>query len=113
MTIENQREQIREILHNYLGIEPRAEWVEQWVQPDRPDATFGPTNGPRFARWIDPVELVQEAQAQADPLTVIYREVLGREPDLEGLAYWRGVYQDGLPLSEVIRHIENSPEARG
>jgi len=48
---------------------------------------------------------------EADPLTAIYRAVLKREPDAEGLAYWRGVYEDGLPLSEVIRHFENSPEA--
>jgi hypothetical protein len=48
----------------------------------------------------------------ADPLAAIYREVLGRKPDSEGLAYWRGHYEAGMPLSEVVRHFESSPEAR-
>ena len=52
-------------------------------------------------------------KALNDPFTAIYHEVLGREPDAEGLAFWRGYYNAGMPLSEIIRYIETSPEARG
>ena len=51
-------------------------------------------------------------QQTAAPVTTLYREVLGREPDAEGLAYWQGVYADGSRLSDIVRAFEQSDEAR-
>lgn len=52
-------------------------------------------------------------RTEQTPLAAIYRAVLGREPDAAGLAFWQGHYDDGMPLSDVIRYIEQSPEAQG
>ena len=41
----------------------------------------------------------------------IYRDVLGREADVEGLLHWSEELADGMPLSRVRQEIANSPEA--
>ncbi len=41
----------------------------------------------------------------------IYRDVLGREADVEELLYWSVVLADGTPLSHVRQEIANSLEA--
>ncbi|MBE9040542.1 DUF4214 domain-containing protein [Oscillatoriales cyanobacterium LEGE 11467] len=41
----------------------------------------------------------------------IYRDVLGREADVDGLLHWSVELADGTPLSQVRQEIANSPEA--
>lgn len=41
-------------------------------------------------------------------ISQLYQEVLGREPDMEGLKYWAG---KNLTIDEIRGHLEASPEA--
>lgn len=49
---------------------------------------------------------------EADPITAIYRAVLGREPDPEGAEFYRQYWQAGVPLSALVADMEQSAEAR-
>ncbi|MDY6940445.1 MAG: DUF4214 domain-containing protein [Cyanobacteriota bacterium] len=42
----------------------------------------------------------------------IYRDVLGREADPEGLIHWSERLADGTPVSAIRQEIANSPEAQ-
>ena len=48
------------------------------------------------------------------PIELLYKDILGRESDAEGLAYWKGQVNSGaLTLDGVAHAIRNSPEALG
>lgn len=40
----------------------------------------------------------------------LYKDVLGRAPDAEGLAYWQSAAAQGTPISEIRAAFERSPE---
>lgn len=40
-----------------------------------------------------------------------YREILGREPDPEGLEFYENLEDEGIPVRVLLRDIINSPEA--
>lgn len=43
-------------------------------------------------------------------LTALYRNVLDRDPDADGFAYWQQRIVGGLEISAVVRHFTESPE---
>ena len=43
-------------------------------------------------------------------LTVLYRNVMDREPDAGGLAYWQGLMDSGLSRAEVTLWFAESAE---
>lgn len=45
-------------------------------------------------------------------IKLIYREVLGREADVDGLIHWSDLLASGTELSQVRELIANSPEAK-
>jgi Domain of unknown function (DUF4214) len=45
-------------------------------------------------------------------IQLIYREVLGREADVDGLIHWSDILASGAELSQVRESIANSPEAQ-
>jgi hypothetical protein len=47
----------------------------------------------------------------ADPLTGMYQKYLGREPDEAGLNYWKNQASSGIPISQIQKLIQSSPEA--
>lgn len=46
-----------------------------------------------------------------DAVTFLYRAILGRDPDPEGLAEWAGHVEAGLPVLHVARHFSDALEA--
>ena len=116
MSTEAQWQAVKGIYTEGLGFEPTDAMIDHAVDGLSPGSM---PSASLFSQWLiyaDPLEVGKAARAderkKADAFYGIYREVLGREPDAKGLAYWRGVYADGLPLSEIIRHVENSREAQ-
>lgn len=59
--------------------------------------------------------LQEETPRQPDDyyndIKLIYREVLGREADVDGLIHWSDILATGMELSQVRVLIANSPEA--
>ncbi|MBN9889816.1 DUF4214 domain-containing protein [Salipiger abyssi] len=43
-------------------------------------------------------------------VTLLYRNVLGREPDAQGLGNWTARLDDGMTRAEVVRGLAQSPE---
>ena len=43
-------------------------------------------------------------------LTALYNNVLGRQPDAAGFAYWQERIAGGLEVSQLVRHFTESPE---
>lgn len=52
-----------------------------------------------------------EHVAPRDAVGFLYRAVLGREPDPEGLAEWSGHVESGLPVLSVAQQFAEGPEA--
>ncbi|MCJ7874807.1 DUF4214 domain-containing protein [Phaeobacter sp. J2-8] len=48
----------------------------------------------------------------AEFVTLLYNNVLGRDPDATGLANWTGRLEDGMTRAEVVRGFSDSPEFR-
>ena len=46
-----------------------------------------------------------------DPVAKLYKTVLGREPDAEGLAYWKKDLASGQTLKQVEANMRANPEA--
>lgn len=42
----------------------------------------------------------------------VYIDLLGRAPDAGGLAFWTGLFENGLSRYEMVRSVLNSPEYR-
>ena len=60
-----------------------------------------------------PTPLLDIAASSADPLTVVtalFRHILGREADAEGLATWRTHLEHDVPVRTVARAMVSSPE---
>ncbi|MDZ4779297.1 MAG: S8 family serine peptidase [Planctomycetia bacterium] len=49
----------------------------------------------------------------ANFVRALYRELLGRDPDSAGLAYWTQQIGGGLSRTQVAKSLSNSPEYRG
>lgn len=43
-------------------------------------------------------------------LNRLYTETLGRRPDIEGLSYWNQQLQSGVPIADIRKQFEASPE---
>lgn len=52
-----------------------------------------------------------ERLAPSEAVTILYRLILGRNPDAKGLADWSGHVEAGLPLIHVARRLVQSDEA--
>jgi hypothetical protein len=70
-------------------------WSEQQLRHDLQRSQEG--------RSMDPDEVVRRA----------YREVLGREPDAQGLVHYRAKVRSGWTLAQVRDDLRRSQEARG
>ncbi|MCA1247022.1 choice-of-anchor Q domain-containing protein [Massilia sp. MS-15] len=53
---------------------------------------------------------VAAATSTVDAVSELYRNLLGREPDSAGLAYWVGLVNQGLPLDSVRAALVGSQE---
>ncbi|MGB7272534.1 MAG: DUF4214 domain-containing protein [Geitlerinemataceae cyanobacterium] len=53
-----------------------------------------------------------QAEDYYNDIKLIYREVLGREADVDGLIHWSDILANGAELSQVRESIANSPEAQ-
>jgi len=49
----------------------------------------------------------------ANYVRALYKEILGRDPDSAGLAYWTQLIVGGVSRTSVARSLMNSPEYRG
>lgn len=50
---------------------------------------------------------------EVNVIRILYKSILHREPEQEGLIYWSEVFESGsLKLSEIIKEFETSPEAQ-
>lgn len=57
-------------------------------------------------------ETPPQASDYYNDIKLIYREVLGREADVDGLIHWSDILASGAELSQVRELIANSPEAQ-
>lgn len=48
--------------------------------------------------------------SNAEFVTVVYRNVLDRDPDVEGYGYWLGAVDGGMAREEMVLLISNAPE---
>lgn len=48
--------------------------------------------------------------SNAEFVTVVYRNVLSRDPDVEGYGYWLGAVDAGMAREEMVLLISNAPE---
>ena len=56
-------------------------------------------------------DIKKEIQATPEgQLNRLYTETLGRKPDVEGLRYWQGQLASGVPIEEIRKQFEASPE---
>ncbi|HIK31057.1 MAG TPA: DUF4214 domain-containing protein [Oscillatoriales cyanobacterium M59_W2019_021] len=53
-----------------------------------------------------------EPEDYYNDIKLIYREVLGREADVDGLIHWSDLLANGAELSRVRESIANSPESK-
>jgi Domain of unknown function (DUF4214) len=53
-----------------------------------------------------------QASDYYNDIKLIYREVLGREADVDGLIHWSDILASGVELSQVRESISNSPESQ-
>lgn len=56
------------------------------------------------------LDLVGGPTDAAATVTILYREVLSREADAEGLSAWTGHIRSGMPVREVAHAFVSSPE---
>lgn len=101
-------QQIIGLYQDYLGRTPSADEIKTWQD----------TNA-SFKDISTGIRLSTEAQAfAANPqsynqlIDVLYREQLGRAPDVEGTQYWTQALQSGQSLSDVARAINQSLEGQ-
>jgi len=88
------------------------------VEKEGTDLKFNSTSFPSWLDYADPKELMKVGynaamtELSGDAFDQIYREVLGREPDAAGKAFWKDHYEAGrMTLGEVIVAVESSDEA--
>ncbi len=63
-----------------------------------------------LAMGADGANVVAESQTAA--ITALYRSLLGRDPEAEGLAFWRAAMANGASVGELAAAIANSTEYR-
>src|SRR5262249_15775374 len=54
-----------------------------------------------------------DLMGQADYVSALYQDVLGRPADVAGVNYWGGLLQAGFTRAQVAQGIWESPEHRG
>ncbi len=98
------REKIFSFYRYILGREPSEEEVGYWANEYNKGLSWSKIAQCFFAsqefRNKSPVEKV----------SALYRVVLGRDPDSEGLQFWVNAYRNGMSLREIVEAFLNSPE---
>jgi VCBS repeat-containing protein len=100
---------VQDIVRLYQGSfnrVPDAGGLKSWVQSGRPldEIAEGFTNSDEFRKLYDTNEPTEAF------ITSLYRNVLGREPDPEGLSNWMN---SGLSSHEILIGFTESEEFRG
>jgi hypothetical protein len=91
-----------------LGRQPDADGLQHWI-----DA---------IADGMAPAEVASHFYGSTEYFTAsgdseawvrdLYREIVRREPDAEGLGHWSGQADDGVPLATIASSFYGSPESR-
>jgi subtilisin family serine protease len=72
--------------------------------------TNPPTTNPGTS---NPPPSTPTTNPNANFVRALYKEILGRDPDTAGLAYWTQQIASGVSRTSVARSLSNSPEYRG
>jgi hypothetical protein len=76
--------------------------------------TGGTTNPPvTNPGTSNPPPTTPTTNPNANFVRALYKEILGRDPDTAGLAYWTQQIAGGVSRTSVARSLSNSPEYRG
>ena len=79
-------------------------WVERWVAGIDPiDVVAAFMASPEWAARFGPVD-------DGRFVELLYGNVLGRQPDPDGAAYWRSLLDGGTPRAEIVLHFAQSDE---
>ncbi len=100
--------EVERLYRSVLGRSPDGSGFAYWVSARVEGVSLravadGFLNSAEFARRFD-------AEADADFVDQTYRNVLGRPGDAEGAQYWVGELAAGLPRSELVLLLSESPE---
>ena len=93
-----------------LSRKPDAEGIAWWVR----QIDAGMELREVAARFIDSEEFRIEYGSVSDKVfvTLLYNNVLGREPDADGYAYWLNKLTNGYPKQDILVSFSESPENR-
>lgn len=102
-----------------VPLEPAAVLIDGDLRAQRRRTTFAtllrggpaPLAEPAGSSLGRLLRLALADHTPADAVTVLYREILGREVEPEGLASWTSHLENGLPVLAVAHALAESPEA--
>ena len=106
---------VAELYRTILGREPDLPGLEYWSAEVAKGFSLHELTR-QMTNADENREVIRDAMA-ADPslskeVAALYREVLGREPDLKGLEYWSKELAKGVSLDEIRGHFLASDEAK-
>ncbi len=105
------RERIRSLYIDVLGINPEWWHIEDWMRALRSEADFDTF----LARSFINISISQGRLTNMNSWQqawVLYKAILMREPDSEGLAHHAGQLSNGVPLNQMMEGFFASTEYR-
>ncbi len=101
------RFQIARLYRAYFDRAPDAEGWDYWNEVHAREATLV-----QISQWFaESSEFARQGrQADGDFMTFVYRQVLDREPDEDGFAYWLAQLAGGMDRGALVTYFSESEE---
>lgn len=98
------------LYHSTFNREADKSGIGWWAnQLDKTNLTLEDVAS-RFMDSEEFVGLYPEGLTQEEFVTLLYNNVLGRDPDLEGLEYWVEALENGIPREKILLDFSESEE---
>ena len=98
------------LYHSTFNREADKSGIGWWAnQLDKTDLTLEDV-ALKFMGSVEFVGLYPDGLTQEEFVTLLYNNVLGRDPDDEGLEYWIEALENGIPREKVLLDFSESEE---
>lgn len=106
---DNDTAAVLRLYRAFLDREPEADGARYWVEQSDAGVSLDDIAW-AFAASDEFTMTYGEELTDEQFLTIVYGNVLGRDPDAEGLAYWLDLMENGLARPAVVRWITANAE---
>lgn len=102
-------DQVRRLYQAAFGRSPEPGGLRFWVERYQGDDTML-SLAANFIASGESIAIYEENPTDEEFVTIVYSNVLGRDPDAGGLAFWLGELDDGRTRASLLAAFADSPE---